>query len=44
VDPDGLDIALGDVVARLPFSERVINGHALRKTMAGLAAKARAQA
>jgi heme iron utilization protein len=44
IDPDGLDLALGDLVARLPFSERVTSGHILRTTLAGLAAKARAQA
>jgi putative heme iron utilization protein len=43
VDPDGLDLALGDLVARLTFSERVTSGHALRKTLAALAAKARTQ-
>jgi putative heme iron utilization protein len=42
VDPDGIDLALGDLVARMPFAERVTNGHALRKTLADLAAKARA--
>jgi hypothetical protein len=42
VDPDGIYLALGDLVARMPFAERVTNGHALRKTLADLAAKARA--
>jgi heme iron utilization protein len=44
VDPDGIDLALGDLVVRLPFAERVTNGHALRKALADLAGKARAQA
>ena len=34
VDPDGLDLALGDRTARLPFTERVTNGLSLRKTLA----------
>ncbi len=42
IDPDGLDVALGDHVARLPFAERVTTGEALRKTLADLAARARA--
>jgi heme iron utilization protein len=44
VDPDGLDLGLGDLVARLPFAERVTNRHALRRMLAELAVKARAQA
>jgi putative heme iron utilization protein len=43
VDPDGIDLALGDRVARMPFAERVTTGHALRKALADLATKARAQ-
>jgi putative heme iron utilization protein len=43
IDPDGIDLALGDHVARLPFAERVTNGHTLRSALAELAAKARAQ-
>lgn len=43
VDPDGIDLALGDRVARMPFAERVTTGQALRKALADLAAKARAQ-
>jgi putative heme iron utilization protein len=42
IDPNGIDLALGDRIARLAFGERVTNGHALRKTLADLAAKARA--
>lgn len=45
VDPDGIDLALGDRTARMPFAERVRTGAALRKTLAecGGAARARAQ-
>jgi putative heme iron utilization protein len=43
IDPDGLDLALGDRMARIPFAERVTNGHALRKTLAEWAACARAR-
>lgn len=43
IDPDGIDLALGDRVARMPFAQRVTAGDALRKALADLAAKARAQ-
>jgi heme iron utilization protein len=43
VDPDGLDLALGDRTARLPFAERVTDGIALRRTLAACGARARAQ-
>jgi heme iron utilization protein len=39
IDPDGIDLALGDHIARLPFAERVTNGHALRETLTSLAEK-----
>jgi len=42
VDPEGLDLALGDRVARLPFAERVTNGLALRKTLVEWGTRARA--
>jgi hypothetical protein len=42
LDPDGLDLALGDATLRLPFPERITNPQALRKTVVDLAAKARA--
>ena len=42
LDPDGLDLALGDATLRLPFPERVINAEQLRKVVVDLAAKARA--
>ncbi len=42
VDPEGLDLALGDRTARMPFAERVTSGLALRKTLAEWAARARA--
>jgi heme iron utilization protein len=41
LDPDGLDLALGDATLRLPFAERITDAGALRKTLADLAAKAR---
>src|SRR5580700_10388978 len=34
VDPDGLDLALGDRTARMPFDSRVVSGLVLRKTLA----------
>jgi len=43
IDPDGLDLALGDRIARLPFAERVTNGLALRRTLAEWGVRARAQ-
>jgi hypothetical protein len=42
VDPEGLDLALGDATLRLPFLERVTDAQALRKAVVELAAKARA--
>jgi len=42
VDPEGLDLALGDRTARLPFAERVTSGLALRKVLAECGARARA--
>jgi putative heme iron utilization protein len=44
IDPDGIDLTLGDHIARLPFATRVTNGHVLRETLAGLAAVARGRA
>ena len=43
LDPEGLDLALGDATLRLPFSERVASAAQLRKVVVDLAAKARAQ-
>jgi heme iron utilization protein len=43
VDPDGLDLALGDRIARMPFPTRVISGTALRKVLAEAGAQARAK-
>jgi len=43
VDPDGLDLLLGDRIARMPFAERVLNGTVLRKTLAECGARARAK-
>lgn len=42
VDPDGLDLALGDRTARMPFADRVVSGLVLRKTLAECGARARA--
>jgi heme iron utilization protein len=42
LDPEGLDLALGDLTLRLPFPERVTTVQALRKMVVDLAAKARA--
>lgn len=42
LDPDGLDLALGDATLRLPFAERVTSPEQLRKVVVDLAAKARA--
>ena len=43
LDPEGLDLALGDATLRLPFAERVTSAETLRKTVVELAAAARAQ-
>src|SRR5499427_14589 len=43
VDPDGLDLALGDRIARIPFAERVTNALALRKMLAEWGSRARNQ-
>ena len=43
LDPDGLDLALGDATLRLAFPERVASAQGLRKMVVDLAAKARAQ-
>jgi len=42
LDPDGLDLASGDLTLRLPFAERVTTAEQLRKMVVTLAAKARA--
>lgn len=41
IDPDGLDLLLGDAALRLPFDEPVTEPGGLRAVLAGLAAKAR---
>jgi heme iron utilization protein len=41
LDPDGLDLALGDATLRLAFPERVTTAQGLRKVVVDLAAKAR---
>ncbi|MFN3891061.1 MAG: HugZ family protein [Beijerinckiaceae bacterium] len=43
VDPDGMDLASGDLVARLAFPARVTGGDMLRRTLADLGAAARAK-
>ena len=43
IDPDGLDLALGDAVARLPFPQRVTDAQGLRSLLVTLAAAARAR-
>ena len=42
IDPEGVDLALGDATLRLPFPERVATADRLRKVLVDLAAKARA--
>ncbi len=44
LDPDGLDLALGDTTLRLPFPSPVDGAGPLRKMLAALAAEARAKA
>jgi heme iron utilization protein len=41
LDPDGLDLACGDMTLRLPFPQRVTTTQELRKTVVDLAAQAR---
>jgi putative heme iron utilization protein len=43
LDPDGLDLAAGDAVLRLPFPERAADGGALRRVLKTLADEARAK-
>jgi heme oxygenase (biliverdin-IX-beta and delta-forming) len=43
LDPDGLDLMLGDAALRLPFPERVTNPEQLRKMLADQAKEARAR-
>ena len=43
LDPEGLDLVLGDATLRLPFPERVTTAAQLRKVLVDLAAKARTQ-
>ena len=42
IDPDGMDLMAGDRTARVPFPQPVTDGLTLRKTLANLAADARA--
>jgi heme iron utilization protein len=41
VDPEGIDLALGDALLRLPFRERVTTARQLREVLADLAKQAR---
>jgi putative heme iron utilization protein len=41
IDPDGLDLARGDAVLRLPFAARVTTAAQLREILAGLAKQTR---
>ena len=43
LDPDGVDLACGDLTARVAFPERVTSAAALRRTLADLAVAARAK-
>lgn len=42
IDPDGMELALGDKLVRLPFPTRAFDGAALRKMLKDLAIQARA--
>lgn len=44
LDPEGLDLALGEATLRLPFPARVTTAAELRKAVVGLAQEARARA
>jgi heme iron utilization protein len=44
IDPDGLDLMLGDATLRLPFAERVTAAEQLRKVLVALAGEARKKA
>jgi hypothetical protein len=41
IDPDGIDLAAGDLTARVEFDRRVVNGGELRKTLHDMAQRAR---
>ncbi len=41
IDPDGLDLGLGDATARIPFPRRITGGRDLREILAQIAAEAR---
>lgn len=43
VDPDGIDLAAGDLTARAPFPRRIVDGASLRAVLVELAAEARAR-
>jgi putative heme iron utilization protein len=43
IDPDGLDMILGDAALRLPFPERVTTAGVLRQVLKRLADEARAK-
>ena len=41
-DPDGMDLGAGDLTARVPFPDRVLDAGALRRVLVALADRARA--
>ncbi|WP_372426871.1 HugZ family pyridoxamine 5'-phosphate oxidase [Salinarimonas chemoclinalis] len=41
IDPDGLDLAAGDLTARVPFPERIAEGGRLRRVLKEMADRAR---
>jgi putative heme iron utilization protein len=41
IDPDGIDLAAGDLTARVPFPERIAEGGRLRKALKEMADRAR---
>lgn len=43
LDPEGMDLAAGDLTTRIVFSERITDAGALRRTLVDLAAQARAR-
>jgi putative heme iron utilization protein len=43
LDPEGLDLACGDLTARLAFPARVVDGESLRRALVELASAARAK-
>jgi heme iron utilization protein len=44
LDPEGIDLAAGDLSARAPFDRRVVNGAELRRVLKDMAERARSMA